>query len=46
MNNPDIENYKEILRERLNDHRYYHSLCVADEAKRLAVLYGGDTEKC
>ena len=46
MNNPDIENYKEILRERLNDHRYYHSLCVADEAKRLAHLYGGNAEKC
>ena len=45
MNNPDIENYKEILRERLNDHRYYHSLCVADEAKRLAHLYGGNAEK-
>lgn len=46
MNNPDIDKFKEILRERLNEHRYYHSLCVADEAKRLAVLYGGDTEKC
>ena len=46
MNNPNIENYKEILRERLNDHRYYHSLCVADEAKRLAHLYGGNAEKC
>ena len=46
MNNYDIENFKVILRERLNDNRYYHSLCVADEAKRLAELYGGDTEKC
>ena len=46
MNNYDIENFKEILKKRLNDHRYYHSLCVADEAKRLAELYGGNTEKC
>lgn len=46
MNNHDIDKFKEILRERLNDHRYYHSLCVADEAKRLAHLYGGDAEKC
>ena len=46
MNNHDIDKFKEILRERLNDHRYYHSLCVADEAKRLAELYGGNTEKC
>ena len=38
--------YKSILRERLNENRYYHSLCVADEAKRLAEKYGGDIEKC
>ena len=46
MNNHDIDKFKEILKERLNDHRYYHSLCVADEAKRLAHHYGGDAEKC
>lgn len=44
MNNYD--EYKSILRERLNEKRYYHSLCVADEAKRLAEKYGGDIEKC
>ena len=37
--------YKEILQEKLNPKRYYHSLCVADEAVRLAKKYGGDTEK-
>lgn len=36
---------KAILAARLNEKRYYHSLCVADEAKRLAEKYGGDTEK-
>ncbi len=45
MNN-DYETYKEILKKRLNEKRYYHSLCVADEAKRLAEKYGGDSEKC
>lgn len=42
----NYEKYKEILKSRLNEKRYYHSLCVADEAKRLALKYGGDAEKC
>lgn len=37
--------YIEILKSRLNVKRFYHSLCVADEAKRLAEKYGGDVEK-
>ncbi len=37
--------YKELLKKRLTDKRYYHSLCVADEAYRLAQKYGCDTEK-
>jgi len=37
--------YKKILKERLNPKRYNHSLCVADEAERLAQMYGGDAEK-
>ncbi len=41
----DYNNYKEILKSRLNEKRYYHSLCVADEAKRLAIKYGADGEK-
>lgn len=40
------DKYNEILKTRLNEKRYYHSLCVADEAKRLAEKYGGDPEKC
>ncbi len=39
------EQYKEIIRRRLGDYRYHHSLCVADEAKRLAVRYGADKKK-
>lgn len=41
----DYNKYKDILKERLNEKRYFHSLCVADEAKRLAILYGADAEK-
>ncbi len=37
--------YKKILQERLTPKRYHHSLCVADEAVRLAKKYGGDTQK-
>lgn len=44
-NKTDYDALKQILKNRLNEKRYYHSLCVADEAKRLAVKYGADTEK-
>ena len=40
-----IEEYKLLLKSRLNEKRYYHSLCVADEAVRLAKKYGANTEK-
>ncbi len=36
---------KAIIREKLDDYRYNHSLCVADEAKRLATIYGVDPHK-
>lgn len=42
----NIKEYKELLKKRLNKGRFYHSLCVADEAKRLAEKYNGDEEKC
>lgn len=41
----DIKRYKKILKSRLDEKRYYHSLCVADEAKRLSGIYGADREK-
>lgn len=41
----NYDDYKAILKSRLNEKRYYHSLCVADEAKRLAIKYGADEEK-
>ncbi len=46
MNNADYEKIKSVLRSRLEEKRYRHSLCVADEAKRLAIKYGGNAEKC
>lgn len=39
------EQYIEIIRSRLSDYRFRHSLCVADEAKRLAQKYGADPAK-
>ncbi len=37
--------YKKVLQERLTPKRYHHSLCVADEAVRLAKKYDGDADK-
>ncbi len=37
--------YKAILKDRLNEKRYYHSLCVADEAVRLCRKYGGNADR-
>lgn len=45
MNSSLIQEYKSILQSRLDEKRYFHSLCVADEAVRLAEKYGADTEK-
>ncbi len=38
----DFQKYNDIIRDRLDDFRYHHSRSVADEAVRLARLYGGD----
>ena len=35
-----VEDYKELLKAKLDEKRYHHSLCVADEARRLAEKYG------
>ncbi len=40
-----IAEYKEHLKSRLSERRYFHSLCVAEEAVRLADRYGADKEK-
>ncbi len=40
-----IEEYKELLKSRLSDYRYNHSLCVAKSAVELAQKYGADPAK-
>ena len=35
----NFDYYKDIIRKKLDDYRYNHSLCVANEAKRLSALY-------
>lgn len=44
-NIPEYKEYKALLEKRLTPKRYYHSLCVADEALRLAKKYGASEEK-
>lgn len=39
------EEFLEEIKKRLSEYRFYHSLNVADEAKRLAKKYGADEEK-
>ncbi len=39
------DEYKAILKERLTEKRYIHSINVADSAKELAIIYGADVEK-
>lgn len=41
----DDARFKEIIKERLTERRYNHSLCVADSAKSLAKKYGADENK-
>lgn len=41
----NIDELKEIIRERLSDYRYYHSLCVAQSARELAKRYGANEQK-
>ena len=40
-----IPQYIELLKSLLKEKRFRHSLCVADEAKRLALKYGTDANK-
>lgn len=39
------EEFTREIRERLTPYRFYHSLNVADEAKKLAIKYGADESK-
>ena len=39
------DEFKNVLKERLTEKRYIHSLNVAESAKELARIYGADEEK-
>lgn len=39
------EEYRKIIRERLSEYRYHHSVCVAKEAVKYAKRYGADEKK-
>ena len=39
------EQFIEIIRSRLSDYRFRHSICVAEEAKRLALRHGAHPDK-
>lgn len=41
----DTEAYIKLIKERLSDYRFYHSMCVAESAVQLAKRYGADEEK-
>lgn len=40
------EYYKKLLKSRMSEKRYYHSLCVAQEAVEFAKENGADVDKC
>ncbi len=42
----EYSKYIEILKSKLTEKRFYHSLCVANESERLAKKYGGDIKTC
>ena len=44
-NRTQDEQFIDIIRTRLTDYRFRHSLCVAEEARRLAQRYGGDPDR-
>lgn len=41
----NLNDYKKIIKEKMGDFRYEHSVNVSKEAKKLARLYGEDEEK-
>lgn len=40
----ELEQIQKIVKEQLSEKRYYHSMCVMDRAKELALKYGADIE--
>ena len=44
--NCSIEEIKEYLKDNLSEYRYNHSIRVMEEAKKLAIHYNCDVNKC
>ncbi|MCR5040853.1 MAG: bis(5'-nucleosyl)-tetraphosphatase (symmetrical) YqeK [Clostridia bacterium] len=45
MKVPHEEEYTALIKSRLDERRFYHSLCVADSSEELALRYGADPVK-
>lgn len=41
----NTDEYRAIIKERLSDYRFYHSLCVSESAVILAQRFGADVHK-
>lgn len=41
----NTDKYIDLIKSRLSEYRFHHSMCVADKAKELAEKYGADEEK-
>lgn len=41
----DFDKYIDLIKNRLGEHRFYHSMCVAERARELAEKYGADADK-
>ena len=45
MDKAKYKQYVELIRSRLSDYRFYHSVCVAEAAVQLAERFGADVEQ-
>ena len=45
MDKAKYKQYVELIRSRLSDYRFYHSVCVAEAAVQLAEQEGGEQER-
>lgn len=41
----NIDEYRVLIKNRLSEYRFYHSLCVCESAKLLAERFGADVRK-
>lgn len=41
----NLDEYKNLIKSKMSDHRFVHSVNVSKEARKLAKIYGADAEK-